>query len=79
MKREILCEKCGVLKPLPAADVANGVERRRLIGRSDRYFCCDGCSAELAPGTRIIAETTWYKNRESNPEDWEEEYGSFDH
>lgn len=76
MKRDIYCERCGVLKPMHPKDVVNGLQRRRVHIRLSCHCNCEGCTEELNPGDTAIAETNWYKSREGTPGDWEQEYGN---
>jgi hypothetical protein len=78
MTRTIHCLKCGELKPLDPLDVVAGFKRRRTPIKSNQSLACDMCNTPLPEGTDAIATTMW-REREGEPERWEDRYSKQAH
>lgn len=55
--RKIVCPKCGVVKPTPHEDAAQGLYERRVHGKSKLSMVCDLCGVPLDKGEAAIALT----------------------
>lgn len=87
MKREIVCTKCGELRPMHPEDVMNGFHRRRTVLQAKRpsdhglaingefhplaSLICDHCGEKINDGDGAVAITMW---QGVEPYFWESDY-----
>lgn len=67
--RKLYCEACGVIKPTPHDDAAQGLFPRRIHGQALIGLICDGCGKEIPKGSKAVAESI-----PRNMSYWESEY-----
>jgi hypothetical protein len=74
MSRQLLCPKCGVIKPTHPEDAARGLFQRYVRGALlDISIVCDLCGIALKQGDRAVAVSM-----PASMGKWEPEYMSVD-